>query len=238
MQAVGPNSEVTSTSDEPHRGQTTARRTADASVRSARGALLPSADASYSTRYQQGGQQVFNGLSFSNSSDAIQSSYGLNLNYRVNSATFVQPAAAQAQRDAVEADITGSAEQLRATVTQQYLTVLQAQARSALQDTLRRWREWSEHFERGRPRFDVRLRVRRVGLRYLRSLVHPDGRALLDAEREGDAEEVVDITLPFENVEYAYRELLTFGGDVEVLEPPELRERLVRAAQEVVALYA
>src|SRR5215218_7911193 len=116
--------------------QATSRRTADAAVRSARGALLPSADASFGTRYQQGGQQVFNGLSFSNSSDAVQSSYGLNLNYRVNTATFVTPRAAAASRDAVEADINGSSEQLRATVTQQYLSVLQAQARSALQDTL------------------------------------------------------------------------------------------------------
>jgi len=112
------------------------RRTADAAVRSARGAMLPSADASFGTRYQQGGQQVFNGLSFSNSSDAVQSSYGLNLNYRVSSATFVNPKAALANREAVDADITGSSEQLRAAVTQQYLSVLQAQARSALQDTL------------------------------------------------------------------------------------------------------
>jgi outer membrane protein len=116
--------------------QTSNRRTADAAVRSARGAMLPSADASFGTRYQQGGQQVFNGLSFSNSSDAVQSSYGLNLNYRVNTATFVTPKAAVANREAVEADISGSSEQLRAAVTQQYLTVLQAQARAALQDTL------------------------------------------------------------------------------------------------------
>src|SRR4029078_2032102 len=113
--------------------QTTARRTADASVRSARGALLPSADASFGTRYQQGGQQVFNGLSFSNSSDAIHSSYALNLNYRINSASFVNPKAAVANRDAVDADITGAGESLRAGVTQQYLSVLQAQARSGLQ---------------------------------------------------------------------------------------------------------
>jgi outer membrane protein len=112
------------------------RRTADAAVRSARGALLPSADASFGSRYQQGGQQVFNGLSFTNSSDAIQSSYGLNLGYRLSSATFVNPKAAMANRDAVEADIVGNSEQLRAAVTQQYLSVLQAQARSALQDTL------------------------------------------------------------------------------------------------------
>ncbi len=115
---------------------TTGRRSADASVRSARGALLPSADASFGTRFQQGGNQVFNGLSFTNSSSTKQSSYSLNLNYRINSATFVAPQAAMANRDAVEADIAGGSEQLRATVTQQYLTVLQAQARAALQDTL------------------------------------------------------------------------------------------------------
>ncbi len=112
------------------------RRTADAAVRSARGNFLPSADASFGTRYQQGGQQVFNGLSFNNSSATMQSNYALSLNYSINSATFVAPRAAVANREAVEADITGSAEQLRAFVTQQYLTVLQAQARSSLQDTL------------------------------------------------------------------------------------------------------
>jgi outer membrane protein len=116
--------------------QANGRRTADAAVRSARGALLPSADASFGSRYQQGGQQVFNGLSFTNSSDAVQSSYSLNLNYRVSSASFVNPKAARATRDAVDADITGSGEQLRAGVTQQYLSVLQAQARAKLQDTL------------------------------------------------------------------------------------------------------
>ena len=112
------------------------RRTADAAVRSARGAFLPSADASFGARYQQGGTQVFNGLNFSNSSATRQSNYSLDLAYRINSATFVQPKAAVANRDAVDADIAGNSELLRATVTQQYLTVLQAQARAALQDTL------------------------------------------------------------------------------------------------------
>lgn len=116
--------------------QANSRRTADAAVRSAKGALLPSADASFSSRYQQAGQQVFSGQSFSNSSATLQSGYNLGLNYRVNRSTFLTPKAAIATRDAVDADITGSAELLRANVTQQYLTVLQALARSALQDTL------------------------------------------------------------------------------------------------------
>ncbi|MEO7457444.1 MAG: TolC family protein [Gemmatimonadaceae bacterium] len=116
--------------------QVNSRRTADAAVRSAKGQLLPSADASFSSRYQQAGQQVFSGQSFSNSSATLQSGYSVGLSYRVNRATFLTPKAALANRDAVEADITGQSEQLRAAVTQQYLSVLQAQARSALQDTL------------------------------------------------------------------------------------------------------
>lgn len=130
--------------------QANARRTADAAVRSARAALLPSADASLATRYQQAGQQVFSGQSFLNGSPTLQSTYSLGLNYRVNSATFVAPRAAAATREAVEADITGAAEQLRAAVTQQYLSVLQAQARSALQDTLVRTAEYQLQLARAK----------------------------------------------------------------------------------------
>jgi predicted DNA-binding transcriptional regulator YafY len=99
------------------------------------------------------------------------------------------------------------------------------------------WEEWSERFERERPRFDTRLRMKRVALRYLRQLVHPDGRATVDAARRGPDLETIEVTVPFENMEFAYRELLTFGRDVEVLDPPELRERIREAAEEVVALY-
>lgn len=113
-----------------------ARRDADAQVRSARGGLLPSADASLSGRFQQGGQQVFNGLSFSSSSDALQSSYSLGLTYQMNGAKLLAPRQAVANRNAAEADVSGASELLRSTVTQQYLTALQAEARAALQDTL------------------------------------------------------------------------------------------------------
>jgi outer membrane protein len=116
--------------------QTNARRTADAAVRSARGALLPGADAYFGSRYQEAGQQFVNGAPLSASGNSIQGSYGASLNYRVNAGTFVNPKAAVANREAVDADITGQSEALRAAVTQQYLTVLQAQARAALQDTL------------------------------------------------------------------------------------------------------
>ena len=100
------------------------------------------------------------------------------------------------------------------------------------------WDDWSLRFEHERPRFDVRLRIARVGLPFLRRLVHPDGRAVLDAVRAGPRSDVVELVVPFENLDFAYRELLTFGSDVEVLDPPELRERMLRAAEEVVGLYS
>jgi outer membrane protein len=113
-----------------------ARRAADARVRSAYASLLPSVDASVSGRYQKTGQQFFNGIALQNSSDVMQSNYQLGLSYTINSDVLTSPRVAGANRAAAEADVTGGAEILRGGVTQQYLTVLQARARAALQDTL------------------------------------------------------------------------------------------------------
>ena len=109
---------------------------ARAAVRSAYGALLPSADASLSAQRQQGGQQIFSGTSLGASSDVNQSNYQIGLNYRINSATLITPSLQRANRDAVEADITGATENLRSNVSQQYLSVLQAEATADLQDSL------------------------------------------------------------------------------------------------------
>jgi outer membrane protein len=109
---------------------------ARAAVRSAYGALLPAADASLSVQRQQGGQQIFSGTSLGASSDVNQSSYEIGLSYRLNSATLITPSLQRANRDAVEADITGASEILRSNVAQQYLSVLQADENADLQDSL------------------------------------------------------------------------------------------------------
>jgi outer membrane protein len=109
---------------------------ARAAVRSAYGALLPSADASLSAQRQQGGQQIFSGTSLGASSDVNQSNYQIGVNYRINSATLITPSLQRANRDAVEADITGATETLRGNVSQQYLSALQAEANADLQDSL------------------------------------------------------------------------------------------------------
>ncbi|MGH7665372.1 MAG: TolC family protein [Gemmatimonadaceae bacterium] len=111
-------------------------RAANAAVRSAYGAFLPRVDGSLGTRFQEGGEQIFNGTTLSASSDVLQSSYNLGLSFQVNSESFIAPRYAKANREAVEAEIDGAASLLDARVTQQYLSVLQAEANAELQDTL------------------------------------------------------------------------------------------------------
>jgi outer membrane protein len=112
------------------------RINAHAAVRSAYGALLPSADASLGFQRQQGGQQIFSGTSLGARSDVNQSNYQIGFSYRINSATLITPSLQRANRDAVEADITGASETLRNNVRQQYLSSLQAEANADLQDSL------------------------------------------------------------------------------------------------------
>jgi outer membrane protein len=114
----------------------TGRRTADAAVRTAYGAFLPTFSSSFSAGYQQAGSQVFQGLTFTGSSDAVTSHYSLGVNYSLSAATFMNPKLQKANRAATEANITGQAEMVRANVTSAYLDALAAQANAALQDTL------------------------------------------------------------------------------------------------------
>ncbi len=111
-------------------------RGANAAVRAAYGAFLPSADASLSSEFQQGGRQIFSGASLGAGADAMQSSYRIGLNYRLSAATFINPSLQKASREGVEADITGVESVVRSNVTQQYLNVLATKARADLQDTL------------------------------------------------------------------------------------------------------
>jgi outer membrane protein len=114
----------------------TGLRTANAAVRSAYGAFLPTINSSFGAGYQQAGSQVFQGLTFSGSSNAVTSNYSLGVSYRVSAASFIQPKLQIANRNATEANISGQAETVRANVTAAYLTALADEASAALQDTL------------------------------------------------------------------------------------------------------
>jgi predicted DNA-binding transcriptional regulator YafY len=87
----------------------------------------------------------------------------------------------------------------------------------------RYWEEWSRTFEASRARVEVKLRASELALRHLpRDLQRGDG----------------VFTVGFENLEEAFRELLKFGPDAEVIEPAELRTRIAETASEVAQLYS
>ena len=84
------------------------------------------------------------------------------------------------------------------------------------------WEEWSRSFEASLPRVEVKVRASELALQFLpRDLRGRDG----------------IFVVGFQSLEDAYRELLKFGPDAEVLEPVELRERIRETAQEVTELY-
>jgi len=112
-------------------------RTQDAQVRTAYGQLLPSASVRLGSTFNQGGTQYVNGVALPGSSgDYMQSFYSLGLSYNVAASAAYAPRAAKAFRTAAEADVTTTAENIRALVTQYYITALQSEAQSAVLDTL------------------------------------------------------------------------------------------------------
>jgi len=85
------------------------------------------------------------------------------------------------------------------------------------------WDDWSRTFEASLPRVEVKVRASDFVRRFLPADL-----------RAADGAYVVG----FRSLEDAFRELLKFGPDAEVLEPPQLRERLAATAREVATLYA
>jgi predicted DNA-binding transcriptional regulator YafY len=85
------------------------------------------------------------------------------------------------------------------------------------------WELWSRSFEETLPRIQVTVRVDEDVRRWLpgEPRVDEDGRAVVAFAHLGDA----------------YRELLRFGSQVEVLEPLELRERIAATSRDVAAMY-
>jgi len=113
------------------------RRAASAGKRAAYGAFLPSVNASLQGSFRQSGGQPINGVAgFEVASDIYQSFYSLSLTYQLNAATFLNPKIQSSTVKAADADIAGSAQLVRSTVAQNYLTVLASRAKAELNDSL------------------------------------------------------------------------------------------------------
>ncbi|MEV4659176.1 YafY family protein [Micromonospora sp. NPDC049301] len=101
------------------------------------------------------------------------------------------------------------------------------------------WREQAGSFLRTMLRAEVTVRLSPAGLRQLRHLV--DAPFVYDEVVAGadgpDRQGWVVTRLPVESVGVAYHQLLGLGPEVEVLDPPELRELFAEAVEKFRALY-
>jgi len=97
------------------------------------------------------------------------------------------------------------------------------------------WEKAAAEFKTHLPRYRATLRVHRSAVPRL-----PYGGrfARVESVGEADAEGWAEVSMRFQFEEEACEYALGFGTQVEVVEPVSLRERVVRAAQEVVAFYA
>jgi predicted DNA-binding transcriptional regulator YafY len=85
------------------------------------------------------------------------------------------------------------------------------------------WEEWSRSFEASVRQVEVKIRASDVV------------RRLLPEDLRGERGEYL---VRFDSLDDAFRELLKFGTDAEVIEPVELRERIAATARGVAAIYS
>ena len=102
---------------------------ADWDVKSAYGALLPSASSNGGIRWQGSGEQQFGSitaeeLGFANQPSFWTSSYNLSLSYNISGSTLMAPGEAKARRRATRAQVFNADASLVFRVTQQYIAVL------------------------------------------------------------------------------------------------------------------
>jgi predicted DNA-binding transcriptional regulator YafY len=105
-------------------------------------------------------------------------------------------------------------------------------------DLARFWVTSSRAFETSVYHSNATLRVTARGLARLDVLGSAVARAAAETATPPDAEGWLSVTIPIESIDRAASGLIALGADAEVVEPSELRERLVTTVQELVRLYA
>ena len=106
-------------------------------------------------------------------------------------------------------------------------------------DLAAHWAAAGEAFFETMVKVDVRIRVQHTHLRWLRHVMSPgSAEEAIAAAGEPDADGWVETTIGMEHLEHAEHELLRFGPALEVLDPPDLRERMAAAAGAMARQYA
>ncbi|MER5263731.1 YafY family protein [Actinosynnema sp. NPDC002837] len=102
-------------------------------------------------------------------------------------------------------------------------------------DLVEYWAGWSERFEERMYPMRVTVRMTPDGLRGARVLLGlVAARELEGVEPEG---EWTTVRVPVESLDHALVDLLRLGPEVDVVEPPELRERVIARIAAMAAVY-
>jgi predicted DNA-binding transcriptional regulator YafY len=102
-------------------------------------------------------------------------------------------------------------------------------------DLAKYWQGWSERFEERLYPMRVTVRLTPNGLKTARVLLSlVAARELKDVEPQG---EWTTVRVPVESLDHAVVDLLRLGPEAEVLEPPELRERVITRLAAMTAVY-
>jgi predicted DNA-binding transcriptional regulator YafY len=100
------------------------------------------------------------------------------------------------------------------------------------------WADWCTQFRATLRQYPTALRFAPEAIPILSHFFGEGAHALIDAADPPDVEGRVTLRPTFENIEAACGMALNLGAWVEVLEPMELRERVIQQAESVVAFYA
>jgi predicted DNA-binding transcriptional regulator YafY len=110
--------------------------------------------------------------------------------------------------------------------------------RPARFDLARFWTDWSREFEARLMRDRAMVKLSPAGVRILRDTSAAAHEAVISGGKPCKPDGWVKAEIPVESIEYATRQLLRLGAEVEIVGPPELRAGIAREAERVGAIYA
>jgi predicted DNA-binding transcriptional regulator YafY len=96
------------------------------------------------------------------------------------------------------------------------------------------WEQSAAKFRAHLPRYQAKVRARRE---IIPRMPYAGRFARIERTGQPDEEGWVEVSLRFDAEEMACEYALSFGPQLEVLEPPALREKVIRLAESVVAFY-
>jgi predicted DNA-binding transcriptional regulator YafY len=99
------------------------------------------------------------------------------------------------------------------------------------------WMEWCKNFETSLQRWPVTMRISPSLAPHLPAMWGQWVQTLLDAAPPAD-DGWREIVVNYDSLEWAANSVLPYGGQIEVIDPPELRKMLIDTATSMVRLYS